>query len=346
MSAPSVNPKRRRILKASLALAGAPAVIGTARAQSSITWKVQSHWPKASGSYKDSLEVLATELERRTNGRFKFQMFGAGEIAKGPEVYNVVRRGVVEMGTISPAYILGEAQCMGIAYGVPGTLREPWEMEHLMKNLGVEGLVNQELEPKGVILRCEKIYPTELVVKKPIKSLDDFKSLKLSSAGTMLDYLAGAGASPTTIQGPELYQALSTGVVDGAHWGAAIGALSMKLWEVAKFHMKPALGMSADAFIINKAALEKLPDDLRLKLMALVEERFFRRSAEYSHKEAIALTKGRQSWGVEVMPFPPAVQARFAEASTAILATAHDKGEPARTGGEALVGLMKDRGYA
>jgi hypothetical protein len=54
MSAPSVNPKRRRILKASLALAGAPAVIGTARAQSSITWKVQSHWPKASGSYKDS----------------------------------------------------------------------------------------------------------------------------------------------------------------------------------------------------------------------------------------------------------------------------------------------------
>jgi TRAP-type C4-dicarboxylate transport system substrate-binding protein len=134
--------------------------------------------------------------------------------------------------------------------------------------------------------------------------------------------------------------------VDGAHWGAAIGALSMKLWEVAKYHMKPALGMSADAFIINKAALEKLPDDLRLKLMSLVEERFFLRTAEYSHKEAIALTKGRQTMSVEVIQFPAAVQAKFAEASKSILAKVLDMGDLAKKGGEALVGLMKDLGYA
>jgi TRAP-type C4-dicarboxylate transport system substrate-binding protein len=346
MSTASGNPGRRRILKASLALAGAPAVIGSARAQSSVTWKVQSHWPKASGSYNDSLEVLAIELEKRTGGRFKLQMFGAGELAKGGEIYNICRRGVVEMGTISPAYILGEAQCMGLAYGVPGTLREPWEMEHLMKNLGIENLVNQELEPKGVILKAEKIYPTELVVKNPIKTMDDFKALKLRSAGTMLDYLAGAGASPTMIQGPELYQALSTGVVDGAHWGAEIGALSMKLWEVAKYHMKPALGMSADAFIINKAALGKLPEDLRLQLMALVEERFFLRTAEYSHKEALALTKGRETMGVQAMQFPAPVMAKFSEASKAILAKELAKGDLAAKGGAALTGLMKDLGYA
>jgi len=337
---------RRRVLKASLALVGAPAVIGTARAQSSVTWKVQSHWPKASGSYKDSLEVLAVELEKRTGGRFKLQMFGAGELAKGGEIYNIVRRGVVEMGTISPGYILGEAQCMGLIYGVPGTLREPWEMEHLVKNLGIEALVNQELEPKGVIMRSEKVYPTELVVKNPIKTMDDFKALKLRSAGTMLDYLAGAGASPTMVQGPELYQALSTGVVDGAHWGAAIGALSMKLWEVAKYHMKPALGMSVDAFIINKAALDKLPADLRLQLMALLEERFFRRSVEYSHKEALALTKGRETMGVQVMQFPAPVMTKFAEASKSILAKELAKGDLATKGGAQLTGLMKDLGYA
>ena len=105
----------------------------------------------------------------------------------------------------------------------------------------------------------------------------------------MLEYLAAAGSSPQQIAGPEIYQAISTGVVDGAHWGAAIGALSMKFWEVAKFHMKPALGFANDAYIVNVAALDKLPADLRLQFLALVEERYFRRSVEYLHQEAIAL---------------------------------------------------------
>ena len=96
-----------------------PAVIGTAHAQEKVSWKVQSHWPKASGSFNDSLVVLQKELEERTGGRFKMELYGAGEIAKDREIFNVVRKGVVQMGTISPAYILGEAQAMGLFYGVP-----------------------------------------------------------------------------------------------------------------------------------------------------------------------------------------------------------------------------------
>ncbi len=337
---------RRNALKSSVALAAAPAVIGTARAQSSVTWKVQAHWPKASASFKDSLEWFAAELSKRTGGRFKLQMFGAGELAKDREIYNIVSRGVVEMGTLSAAYILGEAQAMGLAYGVPGTLREPWELAHYLKNMGGEALINQELEPKGVIYRTEKAYVTELVIKKKIASLDDFKSLKLRSAGSMLDFLAGAGASPMQVAGPELYQALSTGVVDGAHWGAAQGALTMKLWEVAPYHMKPAMGITTDAYVFNKAAVEKLPADLRLQLMSLAEERFFSRTAEYQHKEAIALTKGRTSMKVEVVQWPDAVQKKFNESSNAILAKEAAKGEIAAKGAASLKTLMKDLGYA
>jgi len=336
---------RRTILKSSVVLASAPAIIGTASAQSKVTWKVQAHWPKASASFKDSLEWLAKELDKRSDGRFKMQLFGAGELAKGPEIFNIVKRGVVEMGTLSAAYILGEAQAMGLGYGIPGSLREPWEMSHYLKNLGGEDLINEELIPKGVIYKTEKAYTTELVVRKKIETMDDFRSLKLRSAGTLLDYLAAAGASPTHIAGPELYQSLSTGVVDGAHWGAAQGALTMKLWEVARFHMKPPLGITTDAYVFNKAAVDKLPADLRIILMSLIEERFFSRTAEYQHKEAIALTKGRTSMKVEVVEFPKPVQEKFADASKAILAKEVAKGERAAKGGAALTALMKDLGY-
>ena len=346
MSTHSAKFDRRRVLKTSVVLAGAPAIIGTARAQTKVTWKSQAHWPKASASFKDSLEWFARELDKRSEGRFKLQLFGAGELAKGPEIYNIVRRGVVEMGTLSASYILGEAEAMGLGYGIPGSLREPWEMTHYLKNLGGEALINEELVPKGVIYRTEKAYSTELVVSKKIQSMDDFKSLKLRSAGTLLEYLAAAGASPTFINGPELYQSLATGVVDGAHWGAAQGALTMKLWEVARYHMKPALGITTDAYVFNKAAVDKLPADLRLILMSLADERFFSRTAEYSHKEAIALTKGRGTMKVEVVQFPEPVLAKFADASKAILAKEAAKGARAAKGAAALTGLMKDLGYA
>ncbi len=224
MSTIDKQPDRRKLLKSSLVLAAAPAVVGVpayAQSKATVTWKVQAHWPKASSSFKDSLEWFAAELGKRTGGRFKMQLFGAGELAKGGEIYNIVKRGVVEMGTLAPAYILDEAEAMGLAYGIPGTFREPWQMAQYLKNMGGEQLVNDQLLPKGVIYRTEKAYSTELVVNKKINSLDDFKSLKLRSAGTLLDYLSLAGASPTHIAGPELYQALATGVVDGAHWGAA-----------------------------------------------------------------------------------------------------------------------------
>ncbi|WP_322515867.1 TRAP transporter substrate-binding protein DctP [Rhodopseudomonas palustris] len=336
---------RRSILKGALAVAAAPAVIGQALAQEKVTWKVQAHWPKASGSFNDSLAVLAKEIAARTDGRLNLELYGAGEIAKDREIYNVVRRGVVQMGTISPAYILGEAQAMGLLYGVPGTLRDSWEMMHLTKNLGIEKMVNEELRPKGVVILAEKAYPTEVVLKRKIGSAAELGSLKIRSAGSMLEYLAAAGASPQQIAGPEIYQAISTGVVDGAHWGAAVGALSMKFWEVAPFHMKPALGFTNDAYIINTAALDKLPADLRLQLLSLIEERYFLRSVEYLHQEAVALNTGKAKMNVEVVRFSDDVLAKFTQASKTILEKETAKGAIAAKGGAAVSKLMSDLGY-
>ncbi|MBC7578944.1 TRAP transporter substrate-binding protein DctP [Tardiphaga sp.] len=337
---------RRSLVAGTLAAAVAmPAIIGPANAQAKVSWKVQAHWPKASSSFNDSLVVLQKELDERTGGRFKLELFGAGEIAKDREIYNIVRRGVVPMGTISPGYVLGEAQAMGLYYGVPGALRESWEMMHLVKNLGIEKMVNDELRPKGVMMLGDKAYPTEIVLKRKITSLADLGSLKVRSAGTMLEYLAAAGTAPQQVAGPEIYQAISTGVVDGAHWGAAVGALSMKFWEVAPFHMKPALGFTTDAFILNIAALDKLPADLRLILLALLEERYFRRSVEYQHQEALALTIGRTKMNVEVVRFPDDVMARFNEASKVIMQKEIAKGPVAAAGAATITKLMTDLGY-
>lgn len=336
---------RRKILKGTLAAAASPALITSARAQPKIKWRLQSHWPKAVESFRGSLGVLGRELEARTDGRFTIEFMGAGEIAKGPEIFNVVRRGVVQMGTTSSAYNLGESELQGLYMGVPGSLRDTWEMMHLTKNLGLEAAINDLLRPKGVFYLADKAYPTELVLKNGIGPGADLAGIKVRSSGTMLDFLAAAGFAPQFIDGAELYQAISTGMVDGAHWGGAAGALGMKLWEVAQVHMQPALMIANDVYIINIAAYEQLPDDLRLIFRSLVEERYFARSIDYKYQEAIALSTGMAKMGVKVGRFPPEVLSRFAEASQAILAKEMAKGPKAKEFGEKLTGLMKDLGY-
>lgn len=336
---------RRAALAGGMALVAAPAVIGKAKAADTVTWKVQSHWPKASASYGDSLAVIAKELEENTEGRFKLELHGAGEFAKGGEIFNIVRRGVVEMGTISPGYILGEASTAGLALGVPGTFREAWEFSHFLKNMGLEDMFNEDLAKHGVVSRAEKVYPTELVVSKPINSLDDFSKLKLRSSGSYLKYLEAAGASPQYIAGPELYQSLASGVVDGAHWGAAQGAKSMSLWEVAKFHMKPTMGLAMDTLIMNQGAVDALPEDLRKEFFHLLDLRFWKRSTEYLYKEQLALADGIAKQNVTVAQFPQAVLKKFSDASSAIIKDERAKGGNAEKAADLMVGFLKDLGY-
>jgi len=97
------------------ALASAPA----AAAEESFTWKVQSHWPGSSSSYEDSLVRLKTILEERTDGRLELELYEAGSLFKAKEIFNAVSRGILEMGTISPAYAQDKITLAGIASGLP-----------------------------------------------------------------------------------------------------------------------------------------------------------------------------------------------------------------------------------
>ncbi|MEM9060211.1 MAG: TRAP transporter substrate-binding protein DctP [Pseudomonadota bacterium] len=336
----------RRGALGGLAVGAGFTVLGSAKAANSVTWKVQSHWPKASASYGDSLQVIADELKEITGGRFTLELFGAGEFAKGAEIFNIVRRGVVEMGTISPGYILGEAPMAGLALGVPGTFRAPWEFQYYLKNMGGEALFNEDLAVHGVVSMAEKVYPTELVVSKEVNAANDFAAMKLRSSGSYLKYLEAAGAAPQYIAGPELYQSLASGVVDGAHWGAAQGAKSMSLWEVAKYHMKPTMGLAMDTLIMNQGAIDALPEDLRFVLMQHLETRFWKRCAEYQYKEMTALAAGIAEQNVEVKQFPQAVLDKFAEATGAILDAERAKGGNAEKGADMLVDFLKVLGYA
>lgn len=328
-------------------LSAALIVPGIASAQDkSVTWRVQSHWPASSSSYEDSLVRIKNIIEKRTEGRVKLQLFEAGALFKAPEIFNAVSRGVIQMGTISPAYAQDKMSLAGIASGLPFAFRNVWEVEYFHMNMGFEQMLQEEAAKHGVYYSTDKVYPTEMVLKKPINSMDDLKKLKIRSSGALQKFLTEAGAAGTYLPGGELYPALSSGVVDGAHWGAAQGAASMNLYEVAKYHVKPALNIAGtDAFIINQKALEKLSAADQKTVKDALKEQFYFRTVEYLYKEEIALSKAVREKGVKINNLPDDVAKQLATVAQKTWDEEGKRSEQAAKVVKMIRGFLTDLGY-
>ncbi|MEX2473687.1 TRAP transporter substrate-binding protein DctP [Marinobacter sp.] len=325
---------------------GAAFASAPAAAEESFTWKVQSHWPGSSSSYKDSLVRLQKVLEERTDGRLELKLYEAGSLFKAKDTFNAVSRGILEMGTISPSYAQDKMSLAGIASGLPFAFRNVWEAAYFHQGLGFEQMLRDEAAEHGVYWATDKVYPTEMVIKEPVNSWEDFTKLKIRSSGALQTFLTEAGAAASYIPGSELYSALDSGIVDGAHWGASQGASSMGLYEVAKYHVQPALNIAGtDVIIVSQKALDKLPEDMEKIVKQALDEQFWVRTNEYQYKERITLAKAIQEEGVEVNTLPEDVQQKLTETAQKLWDEEAKRSENAKKALGILKGYLSELGY-
>src|SRR5690606_28576507 len=136
MKALSQLRKKLTITTTAVALAASTMFAPAAMAKDTIKWRVQSHWPASSSSFKDSLERIKNVIEERTDGRLELQLYEDGALFKAKETFNAVSRGIIQMGTISPSYAQDKIPLAGVASGLPFAFRNVWEAVYFHKHLG------------------------------------------------------------------------------------------------------------------------------------------------------------------------------------------------------------------
>lgn len=271
-----------------------------------INWRCQVHWPAASVSYKDSLLVVIDRVKKRTNGRLIIEPYAAGSLVPPKEIFNAVKRGMIPIGITSSAYPRAQVPLMNVASGLPLNFGEVWEAVYFYKWLGFEQMLRDECAKHGLYYSTDKVYPTEISVKKEVLTFEDFKGLKLRSSGIMQIYLTSIGSAASYIPGAEIYAALASGVVDGAHWGAVQGSNSMGFYDISKYHLRPCLNIAGtDIWLVNKKALGELPEDIQKILLATLDEHFFLRTNQYIYLEDKTLMEVEKEKGVKVLTMPP-----------------------------------------
>ncbi len=216
---------------------------------------------------KIGFPTWAKNLEKATNGKVKMVTYPAGVMGGAREAYQQVVTDVVDISWQfvgvyeSTMPLVGVMMLPMVQPSVPGNAKIASRM---LWDLYLKYPEMQKHFADVKVLFLHAGGPSILMTaKKKIMVKDDFKGLKIRSAGgTGAEWLTKMGASPSAITMPELYGALQTGVVQGAlaAWDAATG---FKLEEVQKYYVDEGISGTAFFMIMNKQKWESLPPDIQ-----------------------------------------------------------------------------------
>ena len=100
-------------------------------------------------------------------------------------------------------------------------------------------------------------------VNKPVRTLEDWKGLKIRVAGRFIGETVKAfGGAPVGIPLPGIYEALSRGQVDGMLINWAI-TQPYRFYEVTKHHTNTAIFQGTLLTLMSQKSYDKLPADLK-----------------------------------------------------------------------------------
>ena len=281
-----------------------------------LRWKMTTSWPAGIPIYTDTAELYAQIVEKLSGGQIKIQVLPGGAIAPALEVTDTVREGIAELGHTWPGYDVGRDPTTAILGGYAGGMESVPMMHWLYAGGGKELWHQFRKEKFDVISFPCGIRPPEAFAHshKPIRTLDDFKGLKMRTVGAWAQILPELGASVVSLPGGEVYQALERKVIDATEWATPGENVISGFHEIAKYVIVPGAHQPSAPFeiTINKEKWEALSDGLKAVLEQAAELTTFESWVRIGRLDMGAMEKFRQN-GNEIIFLTPETQKRTHE---------------------------------
>lgn len=218
--------------------------------------------PKGQGA--ERFKKLA---EERTNGRVRVDIYANSSLFKDKEELEALQLGSVQM--LAPSiskfgpFGVKEFEVFDLPYVTP----DVEAFQRLAKSDFGRSMLKR-LESRGVIgLGYWDAGFRVITSNKPLHRLADYKGLKIRINSSKVNEatMRSIGAIPQTLAFSEVYQALQTGVVDGADTVMS-NALTQKFYEVQKHITQLHHSHQGYILIANKKFWDALPPDIRRAL--------------------------------------------------------------------------------
>jgi tripartite ATP-independent transporter DctP family solute receptor len=280
-------------------------------ASAQTTLKFGHYSPESHPVHKASLQ-FKENVEKRTNGAVKIQIYPNNTLGSPPEILEQARNGVVDIA-IPTSGQLDKYDKAFAALMLPFAFSD---IDHARRTM--DGPLMEWLTPVSQKAGLEIIGVWEYGFrnltngKRPINTPDDVKGLKIRTPPEiqLSAAMAALGGNVQKIGFPELYLALSQGVVDGEE--NPISTIhSAKFYEVQK-HLALTRHMYQSMFhVVNTDSWKKLtPDQQKILREESVSAAKLTRSLLQSEEDGLIAdlkTKGMQVTTPDLKPFKAAM---------------------------------------
>ncbi len=296
---------------------------GTATDVRRFEWRLVTTWPANFPGLGTGAIEFAERVSRCSDGRLKIRIYGDGELVPAFETFDAVAGGTAEMGHGASYYWKGKVPAASFFSAVPFGLTAQ-EMNAWLYFGGGWDLWKEAYAPFGLLpIPCGSSgCQMGGWFRKEIRSMADIRGLKMRIPALGGEVIARAGATPVTMPGSEIFTSLQSGAIDATEWIGPYNDLAFGLYKAAKYYYYPGWHEPGSTLemIVNRAAFDTLPEDLREIVLTAASATNDRMLAEFTARNAEALQTLVRDHGVQVRPFPDDVMREFRRLSDEVLA--------------------------
>ncbi len=202
------------------------------------TLKISHQFPGGTldqGDFRDRLvRRFGQEVEKRTNGSLKFEIYPGSSLMKTNSQYSAMRKGALDMCLLPLAYAGGEIPELNMTL-MPGLVTS-YEQGAAWRTAPVGQELSKLMEDKGVMI-VTWIWQAGGMASRtaPVIEPDSARNLKIRGGSREVDLMfKAAGSAVVSLPSNEIYAGMQTGAIDAAITSST-SLISFRLSEVSKF---------------------------------------------------------------------------------------------------------------
>jgi tripartite ATP-independent transporter DctP family solute receptor len=168
-----------------------------------------------------AVEDMGKKLSDATGGRLSIQMYASMQLGGEKEAIEQAQVGAIQLARVSVGALGPVVPDLNV-FNLPFLFRNTAQMEKVIDGPIGQALLDKVTDNPNTHLvglawmdaGARNFYDT----KKPIKSIDDLKGLKIRVIGNpmFIDMMTALGGNGVALGYDQVFSALQTGVVDGA----------------------------------------------------------------------------------------------------------------------------------
>ena len=324
--------KRRNFLKKTIGIgtvAAASTLSAPAIAKGRIKWKMLTTWPKNFPGLGTGAQRIADSITAMSEGQLTVKLFAAGELVPAFECFDAVRQETAQMSHGMSYYWINKNKSTPFFAAVPGglTAQEHNAWIHYGGGQDLWDELYGEFDVKGFLGGNTGVQMGGWF-NKEIKSLNDFKGLKMRMPGLGAEVINRMGATAVSLPGGEIMPALQSGAIDATEWVGPWNDLAFGFYKVANNYYGPGFHEpgSHTECIVNKKAFNALP----IHLQKIVEHACIsennRMLSEFTYANNVSQVKLIEL-GVNIQNFPNDVYTEMFKISEEVVAETANEGD-------------------